>query len=172
MATDKAPSSVQELPPSSSNSSKSDLDAPRRASLKEGRDNAGPTGPAITAFWRSKKTRLDPEAIATQKSVFDNPELIEYFKPRANYENIARFDPDARWTWGEELPLIRKLDWKVTLWACTSKNPILLLSRGLGSIEVCLEILLTTRRGLRHSFFRARPPARQHQPGELGRLPR
>lgn len=110
---------MQDLPLSSSDSSSSDLHRARRASLKGAADNAGPTGPAITAFWRSKQTRLDPDAIATQKSAFDNPELAEYFRPRADYENLHRFDPEERWTWGEELPLIRRLDWKVTLWACT-----------------------------------------------------
>lgn len=99
-------------------SSSSDVDVTRRASLKEATDNAGPIGPAITEFWRSKKTRLDPEALATQRSVFDNPELAPYFSPREDYENLHRFDPDERWTWGEELPLIRKLDWRVTAWAC------------------------------------------------------
>lgn len=139
MADDKNAPAVHGLPLSSSDSSNSDLHNhdlhnhdPRRESLREAVDNAGPIGPAITAFWRSKKTRLDPEAIATQRSVFDNPELKEYFKPHEDYENKHRFDPDERWTWAEELPLIRRLDWKVTLWACTLDN---LLSMGELTLE-------------------------------------
>ena len=90
----------------------------RASSLKEPSDEPGPNGLAITPFWRKKKFRLDTEAIATKRSVFDNPEQAPYFRPNKDYENYHRFDPDLRWTWGEELPLIRKLDWKVTLWAC------------------------------------------------------
>lgn len=104
---------------SDSSSTNSEVERTRRASLKEATENAGPIGPATTAFWSRKKDRLDLEAVATQKSVFDNPEMAPYFTPREDYENIHRFDPKERWTWGEELPLIRRLDWRVTLWACT-----------------------------------------------------
>ena len=82
--------------------------------------NRAPVGPAINAFWRRKKDRLNPEEIATQPSVYDDPALAPYYKPRDDYENLAVFDPNQRWTWGEELPLIRKLDWKVTAWACVA----------------------------------------------------
>ncbi|KAF2479861.1 major facilitator superfamily domain-containing protein [Neohortaea acidophila] len=73
----------------------------------------------VTRLWRrDSKTDTNLEDIATQPSVFDNPKLAHHFRPSAQYENLHRFDPSARWTWAEELPLIRKLDYKVTLWAC------------------------------------------------------
>ena len=75
-----------------------------------------PTLPILTLF--RKQNRKDLEEIATQPSVFDDPELAKHFQPTEKYENLHRFDPSARWTWAEELPLINKIDWKITAWAC------------------------------------------------------
>jgi hypothetical protein len=71
----------------------------------------------IAALFRRRKD-FDPTVVATQPSVFDNPSQAQYFQPHEKYENLHRFDPSFRWTWGEELPLINRLDWKITLWAC------------------------------------------------------
>lgn len=47
-----------------------------------------------------KTTGLD--ATATRRSVYDNPDLAEYYWPKPEYENLHRFDPKARWTLREE----------------------------------------------------------------------
>jgi hypothetical protein len=80
----------------------------------------------------------DPNAIATRKSVFDNPHLASHYQPAPEYENLSRFDTNARWTFREERvsshsrsmrfiakltykqALVRKLDWKVMAWAALS----------------------------------------------------
>jgi hypothetical protein len=53
-------------------------------------------------FSRWKRQNVDPDAIATQPSVFDDPRTLEIYRPPSVYENAHRFDPDARWTWREE----------------------------------------------------------------------
>ncbi|KAI9844265.1 MAG: hypothetical protein M1837_005675 [Sclerophora amabilis] len=66
-------------------------------------------------FRRSDKRKLDE--IATQPSVFDDPQQAQYHQPHAKYENLHRFDPSFTWTWAEENSLVRKLDWRVLVWA-------------------------------------------------------
>ncbi|KAH8666961.1 major facilitator superfamily domain-containing protein [Xylariales sp. PMI_506] len=70
-------------------------------------------------FWFQRTKRdYDPDATATQLSVFDDPTAAEQYAPPSNWENIGRFDPMARWTWREEVKLIRKVDLRIMLWAC------------------------------------------------------
>ncbi|ETN39112.1 uncharacterized protein HMPREF1541_05334 [Cyphellophora europaea CBS 101466] len=84
--------------------------------LQELQHSEPPVLPITTLFRKRKNHELDQ--IATQPSVFDDPASAKYFHPTERYENLHRFDPNFRWTWREELPLINKIDWKITLWAC------------------------------------------------------
>ncbi|EPE36730.1 MFS general substrate transporter [Glarea lozoyensis ATCC 20868] len=110
---------------SSSQGSSEDLAG--KASEKKVRSHATEVYPSIPPlgapaaekrFWFQRNKTYDPNAIATQHSVFDDPETLKEYQPPDSWENIHRFNPLARWTWGEEHKLIRKIDLKIMIWAC------------------------------------------------------
>ena len=53
-------------------------------------------------LFNRKKSRVDPDNIATRRSVFDDPILARHYWPSPKYENLHRFDPTARWSFKEE----------------------------------------------------------------------
>lgn len=67
--------------------------------------------------WRAffgKPRELD--AIATKRSVFDDPTLASYHTPPPEYENYKAFDPSLRWTYREERSVRRKVDFRIFSW--------------------------------------------------------
>ena len=53
-------------------------------------------------FNRKAYALHDENDIATRRSVYDDPDLAQFYWPKKEYENIHRFDPKARWTYKEE----------------------------------------------------------------------
>jgi len=53
-------------------------------------------------FRRHIYKHKDLDAIATRRSVYDDPHLGPHYWPKKNYENMHRFDVKARWTVREE----------------------------------------------------------------------
>ncbi|KAH0834833.1 allantoate permease [Lanmaoa asiatica] len=94
-----------------------------------------------------KRTGPDPDAIATRRSVFDDPYLAPYYWPTRDYENIHRFDPSVRWTHREEKALLRKTDWKIMFMAAVSFSALNLDRGNLGlanSASFLSDLHLTT----------------------------
>jgi hypothetical protein len=74
------------------------------------KNDSGPVGPAIARLWKKRNHGLSLDDVATQPPVFDDDKLAPLYQPGPEYENVHRFDPSERWTWREEIPLIRKID--------------------------------------------------------------
>jgi Major Facilitator Superfamily len=69
----------------------------------------------LSTLFRRRKVR-DRDAIATVRSVFDDPVLRKFYMPQPKYENLHRFDIDERWTYREEAKIRRKTDFFILLW--------------------------------------------------------
>ncbi|KAI8244005.1 putative transporter [Colletotrichum sp. SAR 10_96] len=67
-------------------------------------------------FVGNKRQKTDPDAIATVRSVFDNPDLAQFYHPKPEYENYRAFDPNERRTHREEQAIRRKVDIRIFIW--------------------------------------------------------
>ncbi|KAI1171609.1 MFS general substrate transporter [Nemania sp. FL0916] len=98
-------------------------DAARKESLETGLSPTGSIPPLgvpreEARFMFPRISGSDKEAIATQPSVFDDPDTADKYHPHPDWENYRRFDIKARWTWAEEYLVVRKIDARIMLWVC------------------------------------------------------
>ncbi|KAK9467980.1 major facilitator superfamily domain-containing protein [Lipomyces arxii] len=105
--------------------------------VRAGKLNIPKDWPALAAhepkkygFWNVRGPKdVDLDAVATQTSVYDDPEKAKLYQPLPNYENLHRFNPLARWTWRDEIKLVRKIDFRIMTW-CAIMFMALQLDRG------------------------------------------
>lgn len=93
-----------------------EVDSPKEdiSDLAEPQDTTKSVG-----FWEAltrRNTPRDLDSIATERSVFDDPNLAPFYQPPAEYENVHRFDPQERWTYREEQRVRRKTDIRIFAW--------------------------------------------------------
>lgn len=96
-------------PPGESGKSTGDSKASALISVSE-RPSSGSDSDDSDDESLAKNPFLDPEAAARWKQVYED----------AKYECRHVFDPTLTWTEEEEKVLVRKLDWRVCLWAVGS----------------------------------------------------
>lgn len=87
------------------------------------------TSPQSSTFGndRATKDELHSQSTAAEDTVgyagdnpFSDPEVAERYRlvyEKAQYECREYFDPDLTWTPEEEKQIVRRLDWRVCLWA-------------------------------------------------------
>lgn len=71
----------------------------------------------------SKSTSLAPDSTDLKANPFLDPDVAAHYRAlyeQSQYECRHVFDPHLAWTPTEERRLVRKLDWRVSLWACVA----------------------------------------------------
>lgn len=71
----------------------------------------------------SSDNSLGPESTAFKTNPFLDPDVADHYRAlysASQYECRAVFDPLLTWTSEEERRIVRKLDWRVSLWACVA----------------------------------------------------
>ncbi|KAE9366618.1 MFS general substrate transporter [Stipitochalara longipes BDJ] len=75
--------------------------------------------PKVESFGTTSESDEDGEAF--RKNPFLDPDVAEHWSivyEKSRYECRSEFDPAFTWTEEEEKKLVRRLDWRVCLWAC------------------------------------------------------
>ena len=69
---------------------------------------------------KAETSNSDEDGEAFRKNPFLDPDVAEHWAnvyEKSQYECRAQFDPAFTWTEEEEKKLVRRLDWRVCLWA-------------------------------------------------------
>ncbi|KAK3898171.1 allantoate permease, partial [Staphylotrichum tortipilum] len=69
----------------------------------------------------SELSGSEEEGYDTEKNPFADPVVAEHWRQvyeKSQYESRHVFDPNLTWTEEEEKKIVRKLDWRICLWAC------------------------------------------------------
>ncbi|MCJ1311352.1 hypothetical protein MMC25_005023 [Agyrium rufum] len=66
----------------------------------------------------SETAKRDDGSNPNEGTVFSDAKAAEFYEPIERYEGRHRFDPKATWSEEEERKLVRRIDWKICLWAC------------------------------------------------------
>ncbi|CAM1504852.1 Fc.00g024430.m01.CDS01 [Cosmosporella sp. VM-42] len=70
----------------------------------------------FSAALTRRRMPRDLDTIGTGRSVFDNPQLAQFYQPHSDYENLRRFDVNERWTYREEQAVRHETDLKIFVW--------------------------------------------------------
>lgn len=80
-------------------------------------DGSPPTG---TDRGSSEEEGVDENYGSSNNHIFSDPLVADRWRriyDAAKYENRHRFDPSYTWTSQEEQKLVRKIDWRIMVWA-------------------------------------------------------
>ncbi|KAK0113524.1 hypothetical protein ONS95_013778 [Cadophora gregata] len=84
-------------------------------------DATHPTKDDVYIGSGSASTTTDEDGADFKKNPFLDPDVAEHWATvyeKSQYECRGAFDPTFTWTDEEERKLVRRLDWRVCLWAC------------------------------------------------------